>query len=358
MPVSRPEPIRAADSAACQTAIRAGSKSFHAAGLLLPQSVREPAHGLYAFCRLADDLVDGTGMAGGRLAAVACLRERIGRAYDGNPVDDPADRAFAAAVAAHAIPETLPLALIEGLEWDARGRSYRTIDELHAYAARVAGSVGAMMALIMGVREAGALARACDLGAAMQLTNIARDVGEDARMGRLYLPRDWLDEAGLHADAFLADPRPSPALARVVARLLAEADRLYAGAESGIAALPPRCRPAIRAASRIYAGIGREVARNGHDSVTRRARVGGFAKLGHVMGAALPRPAAGGLAAPPLAQTAFLVAAVSAHPAPRPPRGLPSWWDLRGRVLHVLDLIERLREREAFAQAPRSEIAR
>lgn len=357
MLVSRPEPIRAADSAACHTAIRAGSKSFHAAGLLLPRSVREPAHGLYAFCRLADDLVDETGASGGRLAAVVLLRERIRRAYDGIPVDDPADRAFAVAVAAHAIPEALPLALVEGLEWDARGRPYDTIDELHAYAARVAGSVGAMMALIMGVREPEAIARACDLGAAMQLTNIARDVGEDARMGRLYLPRAWMEEAGLDADRFLTDPRPSAALARVVARLLAEADRLYAGAEPGIAALPPRCRPAIRAASRIYARIGHEVARNGHDSVTRRARVGGMAKLGHALGAALPRPAAGGLAAPPLAQTAFLVAAVTAHPVPRPPRGLPSWWDLRGRILHVLDLIERLREREAFAQGAGSEIA-
>lgn len=358
MPVSRPEPIRLGDRAACSTAIRAGSKSFHAAGLLLPQAVREPAHALYAFCRLADDLVDEAGEAYGRHRAVARLRERIRLAYAGQPADHPADRAFAGAIDAHAIPEALPLALVEGLEWDAEGRFYADLGELHAYAARVAGSVGAMMALIMGVRDADALARACDLGAAMQLTNIARDVGEDARMGRLYLPLDWMAEAGLDVDRFLADPRPSPALAEVVERLLAEADGLYARAEAGIAALPPRCRPAIRAASRIYAQIGFAVRRNGHDSVTRRARIGGVAKLGHALGAALPRPMGPGLALPPLAQTAFLVAAVAAHPVPRLPRGLPSWWDLRGRVLHVLDLIERLREREAFARAAQSEIAR
>lgn len=361
MSVSRPEPIHPDDGAACRTAIRGGSKSFFAAGLLLPQSVRLPAHGLYAFCRLADDLVDEVADAGGRVAAVVRLRERIRRAYGGNPVDHPADRAFAATVAAHAIPEALPLALVEGLEWDAHGRAYEDIGALHAYAARVAGSVGAMMTLIMGVRDSEALARACDLGAAMQLTNIARDVGEDARMGRLYLPRTWLDEAGLDPQAFLADPRPSPALAQVVARLLAEADRLYARAEPGIAALPPRCRPAIRAASRIYARIGEAVARNGYDCVTRRARVGDLAKLGHALtaalGAALPRPAAAGLGEPPLLQTAFLVHAVTTYPAPRPNHGLPSWWDLRGGVLHVLDLIERLREREAFAQTAQSEIA-
>ncbi len=358
MPVSRPETLRVDDRAACRTAIRAGSKSFHAAGLLLPQAVREPAHGLYAFCRLADDLVDDTDDAGGRIAAVGRLRERIRRAYAGRPVDEAADRAFAAIVSAAGVPETLPLALVEGLEWDAHGRSYRTIGDLHAYAARVAGSVGVMMALVMGVRDPEALARACDLGAAMQLTNIARDVGEDARMGRLYLPLDWLDEAGIDPALFLADPRPGPDLAGVVARLLSEADGLYARAEAGIAVLPPRCRPAIRAASRIYAGIGREVERNGHDSITRRARVGGLAKLGHALAAALPRPVPVGLGAPPLPETAFMIEAVRAHPAPVLSRGLPSWWDLRGRVLHVLDLIERLREREAFAQSARSEIAR
>ncbi|MBE7245973.1 MAG: phytoene/squalene synthase family protein [Actinomycetospora chiangmaiensis] len=358
MLVSRPDSSPAGDRAACRIAIRAGSKSFHAAGLLLPRAVREPAHGLYAFCRVADDLVDGTDDAAGRAVAVVRLRERIRRAYAGNPADAAADRSFAEIVAAYGIPEALPLALVEGLEWDAHGRFYRDIGELHAYAARVAGSVGAMMTLVMGVREPDALARACDLGAAMQLTNIARDVGEDARMGRLYLPLDWLAEAGIDGQAFLADPRPSPALAGVIARLLAEADTLYRRAEAGIAALPPRCRPAIRAASRIYQGIGREVARNGYDSVTRRARVGGWAKLDHALGALFARPAMDKIGAPPLAQTAFLVAAVAALPVPVTTRGLPSWWDLRGRVLHVLDLIERLREREAFAQAAQSEIAR
>ena len=100
-----------------------------------------------------------------------------------------ADRALAAVVAQHAIPRALPEFLIEGLAWDVEGRRYETLDELLAYAARVAAAVGAMMSLLMGVREPAALARACDLGVAMQLSNIARDVGEDARMGRLYLPR-------------------------------------------------------------------------------------------------------------------------------------------------------------------------
>ena len=120
----------------------------------------------------------------------------------------------------YAIPAALPEALLEGLAWDAEGRSYETIDELFDYAARVAGAVGVMMALIMDVRSPQALARACDLGVAMQLTNIARDVGEDARLGRIYLPRQWLREAGIDADAWLSGPNLDERLRPIVARLL------------------------------------------------------------------------------------------------------------------------------------------
>jgi len=181
------------DYAACREAIRQGSRSFFAASLLLPGKVRTPAYGLYAFCRLSDDAVD---IEGGSSAAVERLRERLSRAYEGDPHPIAADRAMADLVRRYAIPRTVPEALLEGLAWDAEGRRYETLEGLHDYAARVAGTVGVMMTLIMGARDPQALARACDLGSAMQLTNIARDVGEDARAGRLYLPLLWLREAG------------------------------------------------------------------------------------------------------------------------------------------------------------------
>jgi 15-cis-phytoene synthase len=353
MPALPPEFAAAADRSACRAAIRAGSRSFFAAGQLLPGDVREAAYGLYAFCRLSDDLVDEAAGPADRRDAVARLTERIGRAYAGQPADAPADRAFAEVVTTYAIPEALPRALIEGFAWDADGRRYPDLDALQAYAARVAGSVGAMMALIMGARSTDALARACDLGAAMQLTNIARDVGEDARMGRLYLPLDWMAEADLDPEAFLADPRPSPALAGIVARLLAEADRLYAHADAGIEALPPRCRPAIRAASLIYAEIGRIVAAQGHDSVTTRARVGAGRKLALIARATRPRPIGSDLGAGVLPAAAFLIEAVASQPLGglRPRPALRPWWDVGGRVVHVLDLIERMREREAFGRS-------
>ncbi len=256
--------------------IRTGSRSFYTASLLLPTAYRDPAYALYAFCRLSDDAVDECDAC---LEAVAHLRRRLDLVYAGTPMDSPVDRAFADTVERFAMPRALPEALLEGFEWDARERRYETISDVRAYGARVAGAVGAMMSVLMEARQPEVLARACDLGVAMQLSNIARDVGEDARKGRLYLPRQWMEDAGLAPDAFLADPRPSPALARVVSRLLDEAQRLYDRAASGIAGLPAGCRPAIHAARLIYCAIGDEVARSGYDSVTRRAHVSARRKI-------------------------------------------------------------------------------
>lgn len=337
---------RSADHTACRAAIRAGSRSFYAASWLLPGPVRRDAYGLYAFCRLSDDAVDG---AGARADAVPRLRARLAAAYAGRPADAPADRALAEIVTRHAIPEALPAALLEGLAWDADGRRYPDLPGLTAYATRVAGSVGAMMTLVMGVRSPEALARACDLGIAMQFTNIARDVGEDARAGRLYLPEDWLREAGIDPDAFLARPEPSPALAYVVARLLAAADGLYARADSGVALLPPGCRPAVRAAGLIYAEIGRDLTRSGLDPVGRRARVPGGRKL-QLLARALTTSSLRRADRPAVPEAAFLLDAVAVMPAPAVPSRL-AWWNLGGQAVRVLDLIEALRERERLGGA-------
>jgi phytoene synthase len=294
--------------------IRAGSKTFAAAALLLPGNVREASYAIYAFCRLSDDAVD---IGGGSAEAVARLRQRLDRAYAGNPADSPVDRAFADVVRRHAIPAALPEALLDGLEWDVAGVTCETEADVYAYAARVAGSVGAMMTALMGVRDPASIARACDLGVAMQLTNIARDVGEDALAGRLYLPRAWLREAGVDPDAWLARPVFTQAIGTVIARLLALADTLYARAGSGIRFLPPRCRPAIFAASHLYREIGAEVARAGFDSVSARARVPAGRKL-RLGAKALADAASRGTPSllPPLAETEYLVDA-TARVAPR-----------------------------------------
>lgn len=280
------------DLGACRQLMRGGSKTFFAASLLLPARVRAPASALYAFCRLADDAID---LGGNPLAAMECLRLRLDAVYAGTPGPVDADRALADVVHRFAIPRLLLDTLLEGFLWDVDGRRYETIEDLHAYGARVAGAVGAMMALVMGATGPRALARACELGVAMQLTNIARDVGEDARNGRLYLPRAWLREAGVDPDAWLSAPRFDPAIAAVVQRLLQAADALYRRAEHGITELPRDCRSAIHAARLVYAEIGEQLAREGLDSVNRRTVVSRSRKLALIArasGAALRSPPA------------------------------------------------------------------
>ena len=321
------------DPRACRELMRGGSKTFFAASLLLPSRVRDPARALYAFCRVADDETDQSADCAG---AVAGLHQRLDAIYQGRPGRDLADHALAAVVHAYDMPRPLLDALLEGFLWDAQGRQYETLSELRAYAARVAGTVGAMMTVLMGVRNEACLARACDLGVAMQLTNIARDVGEDARNGRLYLPRRWLRDAGIDPDAWLASPRFDPVLGSVVERLLAAADELYERADQGIGALPRDCRSSIRAARLVYAEIGHELRRRGLDSVGARAVVGTSRKLSLVMRALMSGGARRSPDAwsPPLPEVAFLVAAATDN-RPVPPRSLDE------RIGWVIGLSER-----------------
>ena len=339
-----------ADWAACRAQLRSGSRSFFAASLLLPRRVRAPAIALYAFCRLADDAVDLPADGADLPTALARLHARLDRICRGDPAPIPADRALAAVVARHAIPRVLLDALLEGFAWDAGGRRCEDFPALLAYAARVAGAVGAMMALLMGVRDPATLARATDLGVAMQLTNIARDIGEDARAGRLYLPLAWLGEAGIDPDAFLARPAFTPALGGVIRRLLGEADALYARADAGIAVLPADCRPGIAAARRLYAAIGREILRAGGDAVSRRAVVP-RARMLALLAAPSSRapstriPAA---TAPPLAACRFLVEAAARS---RPPRLAEPQGAIAARVIWLLDLFARLDQRDAIGRS-------
>jgi phytoene synthase len=335
------------DMATCRALLKGGSRTFHAASKVLPRKVADPAIALYAFCRLADDAVD---LGNDRAAAVARLRDRLDRAYRGQPIETAADRLFADVVAKFGIPRQLPEALLEGLAWDAEVRRYETLHDLTAYAARVAGAVGAMMTLVMGRRSPEIVARACDLGVAMQFTNIARDVGEDARAGRLYLPLSWLREAGIDPDAWLANPVFTPKIAAIVQRLLDAADILYARATLGIAKLPAGCRPGIYAARALYAEIGRELERGRLDSVATRAVVSTGRKLA-VLARTLvllerewaPAKKFSDQTAE-IEETRFLVDAVAATPLREAAktRARP----IEDRVVWVIDLFTRLERRD------------
>ncbi len=328
--------------AACVKSIRAGSKSFHAASLLLPSRVRLPARALYAFCRASDDLVDdGPADTCGTRSNAARLRLRLDAVYSGIPGDAVEDQVFAKVVEAFQIPRCVPDALVEGFEWDETGRIYETIDDLCAYAARVASTVGIMMTLIMRGRERAVLARAADLGFAMQLTNIARDVGEDARRGRLYLPRQWMREAGLDSDLWLANPVHNKQLSTVVARLLEFAASFYDRALTGVGGLPIDCRPAIRSAAYIYRDIGREVAKAGFNAVDSRAHTSKNRKIELIALAAMtPFQLSPVLTAPTHPSGQFLVDASAARER-LTPRGLDA---KAGRLIELMALSEQRRK--------------
>jgi 15-cis-phytoene synthase len=275
------------DRIACKDLIKTGSRTFYAASLVLPEQIRNGAYALYGFCRLSDDAVD---IGNGRGGAVVRLRSRLDAVYGGCPEDEAADRCLADTVARHAIPRALFDALMEGFEWDVAGRTYQSLDDVEAYGERVAGSVGAMMCALMGVRSPEMVERACDLGVAMQLTNIARDIGEDALNARLYIPRDWMTEFGIDADAWVACPMFEPEIGEMTKRLLARADVLYKRADQAIARLPATVRPAIFAARLLYAEIGAVVASQKYDSITERARTSA-ARKAWLVGAAMQRAA-------------------------------------------------------------------
>jgi phytoene synthase len=302
------------DTAFCRAMIRTGSRSFFIASHLLPADLRGAAYALYAFCREADDAIDG---GADPFIAVALFRDRLAAIYgDGEP-QGPVDRALGRVVRDYALPRELLEALLQGFAWDAQERSYKDLAGVYNYSVRVAGSVGIMMAVLMGVRDRNLLARAADLGVAMQLTNIARDVGEDARRGRVYLPLRWLREADLSPQQLVGDPRFSESLGNVVTRLLSAAECLYQRADSGIARLPARCRPGIYAARLLYSGIGHELLRRGADSVAQRTVVPGWRKLGLTARALFPPPLTRAhLLAEPLPQVRYLIRAVDAEEVP------------------------------------------
>ena len=200
------------------------------------------------------------------------LREKTKAALEGR-ADEPVFIAVGRVARKHGMPERHPMELLSGFEMDVNGRVYETLEDTLDYCYHVAGVVGVMMAMIMGVRERPTLNRASDLGIAFQLTNISRDVVEDAKGGRCYLPREWLREAGIDG-ADLCDPQHRKAVSQVTRRLLREADEYYRSALFGMQRLPLGAAVGIGCARRVYRDIGRIVASRGESAWDSRAIVG------------------------------------------------------------------------------------
>ena len=272
--------------AICRQVIAVHSKSFALASKLLPPDCRDQAAVVYAWCRHADDAVDLV-PASAQPAALARLRAELGGVYAGEPQSDPILGAFQEVARRQRIPRDYPDELMAGMEMDAVGTKYDSLERLLHYCFRVAGTVGLMMCHVLGVREARAVRHAAHLGMAMQLTNICRDVLEDWERGRLYLPDPILEECGAGGlRAALGGPLPraaDAALARAVRTLLAEADRFYRSGDQGLPLLASRVALSVRTARLVYSRIGQRIERSGCSVFAGRTYVPGRMKLGLVL---------------------------------------------------------------------------
>lgn len=250
------------------------SKSFALASRLLSRDAGDEVAVLYAYCRRADDDVDLAPPAE-QAARVERLYAELGSIYAGEPQTEPLLSEFQALVRRRDIPEEYPRALLDGMRSDLGPVRLGTLDELLLYSYRVAGVVGLMLCHVFGLSDRRALKNAADLGIAMQITNICRDVREDLARGRVYVPADVLAESG----ALGVGDFDSALVARAVKRLLAIADGYYRSGDAGMYALPLRAALAVRAARLVYAAIGDELARRGFDALSGRAVVPGWKKL-------------------------------------------------------------------------------
>ena len=267
--------------------IRQGSKSFHMASRLFDRRTRERAWLLYCWCRHCDDVCDGqalgfrTERVEGTVAAVETLTRQV---LAGQPVGLLPFDALQALLAECPVPHRYILDHLEGFALDARGWRPKDEADLLRYCYHVAGAVGCMMAIVMGVKpeEEEILARASDLGIAFQLSNIARDLRDDHEAGRCYVPAEWIDLYGLdRGDPLRADRRNG--LVAVAGRLTDLALRYEASAHAGVAKLPFRARWAVLAAARVYGAIGRRVASLGASAWETRVTVPRRKKLSFLL---------------------------------------------------------------------------
>jgi len=284
--------------------IAKGSKSFALASLLFRPKMKRHAHLLYAWCRYCDDVIDGQNLGFGEDSfagqdgapdadELMFLWAQTEAAYNGEPPAVWQFEAFQSVAMETGMPSQHAFDLLRGFEMDVQQHSYDTLEDTLRYSYHVAGVVGVMMAIVMGVSpdDDDTLDRASDLGIAFQLTNICRDIIDDAAIGRIYVPGDWLQEEGVApTPEAVLNERNREAVWRVALRLLQEADRYYQSAGPGVRRLPIRAGFAVAAARGVYRDIGRVVRVKGPKVWDQRARTSrrrklALAGLGCVQGA-------------------------------------------------------------------------
>ena len=260
-------------------------KSFRFAGRFLDKQQLEDCARLYRFCRFIDDLVDEASDAVTARSQLEVLKDNLDRGCSADPiVQDFIELTRQCQMQARVVSE-----LIKGIESDLTPVLLQSESQLLRYCYRVAGTVGLLMCDVFGVRDTDARNHAIDLGIGMQLTNIARDVKEDATIGRRYIPSGWIGEVSPEA---LATPRQTPlrSINESVARLLALADKYYASGGQGLRFLPSRAQAGITIAAGVYREIGVVLSERGFDIHSGRAQVGLLRKIRVAIRSTLSRP--------------------------------------------------------------------
>ncbi|MGB3723757.1 MAG: phytoene/squalene synthase family protein [Pacificimonas sp.] len=275
------------------TSIARGSKSFALASRLFDVQTKRRVRLLYAWCRHCDDVVDG--QEGGRgviepdgkaLERLAILNRRTAAGLADPASESGAYAAIGLVAAETGMPHDLPMRHLGGFAMDAHERRYRSLTDLLDYCEHVAGVVGRMMAVVMGIpaNNEAVLTRAADLGLAFQLTNISRDVLEDAANGRCYLPEEMLTRRGITPGDH-ARPEHRGALTDVIAELLDLAEVYYESAKMGATHLPPKAAWAVLTAEKVYRAIGHKVRAAGPAAWDERQHTSIRQKMGMLLGA-------------------------------------------------------------------------
>ena len=251
------------------------ARTFSLAARLFPQHTRDDVAVTYAFCRLVDDTVDD---APDPNLAASELR-KIQDEFRGDRAPRPLLRVFRALCERHDIPRGAVHELTVGVGSDVGLIRFEDDRDLLRYAYRVAGTVGLIMARLIGATDPLAMPHAVDLGVGMQITNICRDVLEDAQRNRVYLPAKRLRAHGVDPEELIAGTAQREAVARVVSDLLILGDRYYASGNAGLHYIPRVPRAAVASAARMYRGIGVKIERGGYDVLSGRTVVGASGKL-------------------------------------------------------------------------------
>jgi phytoene synthase len=265
----------------CERVTRRHAKSFYFAARFLPPHKQRAVFPIYAFCRHVDDEIDEIGSAGDEAKAVETVgkwKRQLENLYAGREKNESVSQSSKLVFAAwrdllktYRIPQNLPLELIEGVLMDTYKKRYENFEELYLYCYRVASTVGLMSSEILGYRDEKALDFAEALGVGMQLTNILRDVKEDAAMGRIYLPRDELEKFGV-SERQIFENRFDENFGSMMKFQIERARAFYLEGEKGIALLERDSRFTVLLASRIYGQILDEIEKQNYDVFVRRAR--------------------------------------------------------------------------------------